>query len=110
MSVSTRLMQALAGGVSILAIATPAQAQVQSFNIPAGNLKGALDAFARQSGMQVIYRDDDVRTASSHAVSGMTAAPPEPGPGPPGATDTPACDRPEGNLGSGAAMTGTPSR
>lgn len=61
---------ALACGVCIVALAAPAQAQTRAFRIPAGNLKSALDAYARQSGRQVIYKVDDIRRARSPGVSG----------------------------------------
>lgn len=61
---------ALASSVCIVAIAAPAQAQERKFNIPAGTLKSALDAYARQSGRPVIYKADDVRRARSNGARG----------------------------------------
>lgn len=52
------LAAALATATCAVAIATPAAAQTREFNVPAGPLKAALDAFARQSGRQIIYRAD----------------------------------------------------
>lgn len=54
-------MAALAASACIVALATPAQAQERSFNVPAGNLRSALDAFGRQSGKPIIYKVDEVR-------------------------------------------------
>ncbi len=65
---------ALACGVCIVAIATPAQAQTREYRIPAGSLKSALDAYARQSGRQVIYKVDEVRGARSRGASGNISA------------------------------------
>lgn len=73
MDFSRHAMLALVGGVSI-AVAAPAQAQVRTFSIPAGSLKAALDAYARQSGKQVIYRVDDVRSARSSGARGRLTA------------------------------------
>jgi iron complex outermembrane receptor protein len=63
---------ALAAGASIAAISVPAQAQsaVISYDIPAGSLKSALDAYGRQSGRPVIYRSDQVRGITSHGYRG----------------------------------------
>ncbi|HEX8580642.1 MAG TPA: TonB-dependent receptor [Allosphingosinicella sp.] len=61
---------ALAAGVSIVALATPAQAQQLNFNIPAGSLKGALDAYSRQSRRPIIYKADEVKGVRSHGYRG----------------------------------------
>ena len=55
-------------------LAAPANAQTREFHIPAGELKSALDAFARQTGEQVIYREDQVRSILSSGVSGKMQA------------------------------------
>lgn len=68
------LAGALATTTCIVALATPAAAQTREFNIPAGSLRSALDAFARQSGRQVIYRGDEVRSARSPGVRGARTA------------------------------------
>lgn len=74
------LAAALATGTCILAIAAPshareqAQAQTREYNIPAGSLQSTLDAYARQSGRQVIYRVDDVRGSRSRGVRGNLTA------------------------------------
>lgn len=68
------LAAAFATTTCIVALATPAAAQTRQFNIPAGSLRSALDAFARQSGRQVIYRGDEVRSARSPGVRGARTA------------------------------------
>lgn len=58
----------------VIAAASPVQAQTQDYNIPAGSLQSALDAYARQSGQQVIYRSDDIRAARSGGARGVMSA------------------------------------
>ena len=65
---------AVAAGICIAAAATPAQAQTRVYNIPAGSLKSALDTFARQSGLQIIYKADDIRPARTHGARGKLSA------------------------------------
>lgn len=65
---------ALACGICVVAMATPAQAQTREYRIPAGSLKSALDAYARQSGRQVIYKVDDIRRARSPGANGNISA------------------------------------
>lgn len=64
------IISGLAAGAALVAMATPAQAQSRHWAIPAGDLKQALDAFARQSGQQIIYRSDDVRGIRSPGATG----------------------------------------
>jgi outer membrane receptor protein involved in Fe transport len=61
---------ALAASVCVVALATPAQAQARSFDVPAGNLKAALDAYSRQAGQPIIYKADEVRSARSRGFRG----------------------------------------
>jgi outer membrane receptor protein involved in Fe transport len=61
---------ALATSTCIVALATPAAAQTREYNIRPGSLKSALDAYVRQSGRQVVYRADQVRSARSPGVRG----------------------------------------
>jgi len=68
------LAAALATTTCLVALATPAAAQTRDFNIPAGALRTALDTFARQSGRQVIYRGDEVRSTRSPGVRGARSA------------------------------------
>jgi outer membrane receptor protein involved in Fe transport len=64
----------LAASTCIVALATPAAAQTREYKIPAGSLKSALDAYVRQSGRQVVYRADEVRSARSPGVLGQQSA------------------------------------
>jgi outer membrane receptor protein involved in Fe transport len=64
------LLSTVVAGICLGVAAEPAVAQVRALSIPPGSLKGALDAFARQSGRQVIYRVDDVRGARSPGARG----------------------------------------
>lgn len=68
------LAAALAATTCIVAIATPAAAQTREYDIPAGTLKSALDAYVRQSGRQVVYRADQIRSARSPGVRGQLSA------------------------------------
>lgn len=68
------LAAALATSTCIVVLATPAAAQTREFNIPAGSLKSALDAYVRQSGRQVVYRADQVRSARSPGTRGQQSA------------------------------------
>ncbi|MBP7703719.1 MAG: TonB-dependent receptor [Caulobacter sp.] len=66
---SRTLKTALLGGAMALVVAGSAFAQT-TFNVPAGDLKTALDAYIRQSGSQLIYRRDEVRGLRTEGVSG----------------------------------------
>src|ERR1700721_3387153 len=59
------------GGLCILMISGPVLADTRNFDIPAGDLKAALDTYIRQSGTQLIYRVDDVRGKKTHGVHGV---------------------------------------
>lgn len=63
----------LAAGTCIVAVAAPAQAQVVSFNIPAGSLKAALDAYGRQSGRPIVYKADEIRGVRSSGFRGSAS-------------------------------------
>jgi iron complex outermembrane receptor protein len=55
-----------------LLLCLAAQAQTaQPINIPAGDLKAALDAYAAQTGQQLVYRVDDVRGLRSNGAKGQ---------------------------------------
>lgn len=69
-----RIGAALATGVCMVALAVPAHAQQRSFDIPAGNLKAALDAYGRQAGQPIIYRAEDVRRAKSRGFRGAATS------------------------------------
>jgi len=64
------LKSVLAGGVCALALSSTAFAQGRDFDVPAGDLAPALDAYIRQSGEQLIYRVADVRGMKTSGVSG----------------------------------------
>lgn len=56
--------------------ALAAQAQTAApINIAAGDLASALDAYARQSGTQLVYRADQLKGAHSAGLSGQAASP-----------------------------------
>lgn len=57
--------------IAAAAISSPAAAQVKPFNIPPGDMKSAVDTFARQSGRQIVYRADHLRSARTGGVTGQ---------------------------------------
>lgn len=70
----SKLLSALVCGVCIVAVAAPANAQTRTFNIPAGSLKSALDAYGRQSARPIIYQADQVRGFRSPGARGTMSA------------------------------------
>lgn len=72
------LAAALSIGLCIVATAAPSPAYSQSrevrFNVPAGELKAALDAFSRQAGVAIIYQGAEMRGVQSRGYRG-TATP-----------------------------------
>jgi len=70
------LMIAVASSAIIMAVPAAAQAEtrtvaaVRAFSIGAGSMKAALDAWARQTKQQILYRTEDVRTLRSPGVRG----------------------------------------
>jgi iron complex outermembrane receptor protein len=62
------LRSALIGGASVLTLVHPAAAKV--FDIPNGDLSAALNTYIRQSGVQLVYMDDDVRGHKSRGAKG----------------------------------------
>ena len=70
------LMIAVASSAFIVTIPAAAQAEtrtvaaVRAFSIGAGSMKAALDAWARQTKQQILYRTEDVRTLRSQGVRG----------------------------------------
>jgi outer membrane receptor protein involved in Fe transport len=73
--VSSKLLKrALAGGACAMILASAAVAQSRDFNIPAGDLKAALDAYAKQTGAQLVYRTDDVRGSGTTGAHGKLEA------------------------------------
>src|SRR3546814_14485269 len=68
--IGSRLCKSMLVGACALTIAGAALAQTRDFNVPEGELQAALDAYARQSGLQVIYRIEDVHGTRSKGVQG----------------------------------------
>ncbi len=67
------LKAAVLGGVCASALATAACAD--EFNIPGGDLKGALNTYAKQVGIALIYADDEIRNTRTRGAHGdLTAA------------------------------------
>jgi len=62
----------LSGALWLLASASAAFAQ--TVTIPAQNLKSALEAYIRQTGIQLIYNVDDINGVTSHDVRGASSA------------------------------------
>lgn len=71
--ISKRFLAALASGVCIVAVASPAQAQQRQFDVPAGELKAALDAFTRQARTPIIYRGSDMQGVRSNGFHGQAS-------------------------------------
>ena len=65
---------ALMTGACMVSVSAPAQAQIRTFNIPPGSLKSAIDLYAQQSGRQVIYKADEIRSEHSAGVNGAEGA------------------------------------
>ena len=63
----------LAGAVA-LAFSVAAQAQDLTFDIGAGDLKAALEAYAKQTGQQLVYQPDDVKGRSTPGVHGAMSS------------------------------------
>ena len=59
----------LAGAVA-LALSFAAQAQDLTFDIGAGDLKAALEAYTKQTGQQLVYQPDDVKDRTTPGVHG----------------------------------------
>jgi len=60
----------LLGTVAVLATATSAVAQTRAYNIPTGDAAASLQAFARQSGKQVLFPFDAVQGRLAPAIIG----------------------------------------
>jgi iron complex outermembrane receptor protein len=67
---SRYLKRQLLGGICALVLAGTAAAQSRDFDIAAGDLKGALDAYARQAGVQLIYDADAIQGKRTSGVHG----------------------------------------
>lgn len=68
------LRHVLTGSACALVLAGAAAAQSRNFDVQSGDLKGALDAFARQAGVQLVYKIEDVRGVRTSGVHGATDA------------------------------------
>ena len=68
MSKFNYLKSTLTGGVSVLVLTTGVFAK--DFNIPSGDLKTALDAYAAQSGVELIYLDDQISHVRTNGAKG----------------------------------------
>jgi outer membrane receptor protein involved in Fe transport len=66
------LKRTLITGTALAALATAAAAE--QFNIPAGDLKTALDVYARQTGTQLLVSTDAVKGVRTHGVQGDMGA------------------------------------
>jgi len=60
----------LIGALCAALFCSAVQAQTRPMHIPAGELKTALDQYAAQTGVQLLYRADDVRGRHSPGVQG----------------------------------------
>lgn len=74
MARTTFLKSILIGGACAIAVSAAAHAQTRSFDIPRGDLKVALDAYARQAGVELFYKVDDVRGRATAGVRGEVDA------------------------------------
>lgn len=67
----------LLGALCAMAVCTMAHAQApvapQALHIPPGDLKAALDQYAAQTGVQLLYGLDDVRSRTSPGIQGTLA-------------------------------------
>src|SRR5688500_1246765 len=73
--VGTRAWKAaLAGGLLALAVSGVAAAQTRRFDVPAGDLKRALDTYIRQSGSQLIYPSAGIRGKRTPGVHGTLSS------------------------------------
>ena len=68
-SVRGRTLRCLAL-VCTLAVGASAYAQNREFNVAAGDLKAALDAYIAQAGVQLLYRVDDIKGLSTKGLKG----------------------------------------
>src|SRR5687767_15396770 len=56
--------------LSSMMLLSTAYAQTLDFQVPGGDLKDALAAYVRQAGVQLVYREDDVRGLTTAGVRG----------------------------------------
>jgi len=60
--------------ICMVAMASPAQAQADTFHISAGRLEAALKAYIKQSGRSVFYKVDELGNIKSRGVNGDMSA------------------------------------
>ena len=65
---------AAAGCLCFVGLSGAAQPDARSFDVPAGELRVALDAYARQAGVQLLYRVEDVQNLKTSGVHGALDA------------------------------------
>jgi iron complex outermembrane recepter protein len=63
-------MAKVAAGVAAMVLAFAVHAQARNFNIPAGDLKAALDAYVAATGQQIVYKGGDLKGRQSKGVQG----------------------------------------
>jgi iron complex outermembrane recepter protein len=63
-------MAKVAAGVAAMVLALAVHAQARNFNIPAGDLKAAIDAYVAATGQQIVYKGGDLTGRSSKGVQG----------------------------------------
>jgi len=69
---TTYLKAALAGGMSTLALV--AHAHAANYNIPSGDLKSALDSYAQQTAVALLYPEDAIRGVRTRGAQGDLSA------------------------------------
>ncbi|HUJ03726.1 MAG TPA: TonB-dependent receptor plug domain-containing protein, partial [Rhizomicrobium sp.] len=72
MARTTYLKAALTGGVSTLALM--AQAYASNFNIPSGDLKSALDSYAQQTAVALLYPEGAIEGVHTRGAQGDLSA------------------------------------
>jgi iron complex outermembrane receptor protein len=72
MSKVTYFKAVLAGGASLLALAS--QAYAANFNIPGGDLKGALDSYAQQTSVALLYPEEAIKGVHTRGAQGDLSA------------------------------------
>jgi Secretin and TonB N terminus short domain len=70
-SAMSRVLLLLAGTASVAAAAQASRLDKRAFKISAGTAPEALAEFVRQSGFQVLFDFDAIRSFNTHAVSGQ---------------------------------------
>lgn len=58
----------------VLVLTSVCFAQTVDFAVPGGQLKSALDTYAKQAGIHLVYREDDVRGVKTEGVTGALSA------------------------------------